>query len=100
MGGHALTITRVAFSPDDRMILSVSRDRTWRLFARNDDQSPAGGKREAKDGSEQEFKAVALASDRSHARVIWDCVWAKEGDLFATAGRDKLVRFLVPGLHP
>lgn len=32
LGGHTLTVTRIAFSPDNEMILSVSRDRTWRLF--------------------------------------------------------------------
>lgn len=32
LAGHNLTVTRITFSPDDRHILTVSRDRTWRLF--------------------------------------------------------------------
>ena len=32
--GHALTVTRIAFSPDDQLVLTVSRDRSWRLFRR------------------------------------------------------------------
>ena len=34
---------------------------------------------------------LPVASDKSHARIIWDCAWAAEGDLFATASRDKTV---------
>lgn len=37
--GHSLTITRITFSPDDKVILTVSRDRGWRLFQR----TQAGG---------------------------------------------------------
>lgn len=33
-----------------------------------------------------------VAADKSHARIIWDCAWAHEGDVFATASRDKSVR--------
>lgn len=36
LDGHALTITRLAFSRGDRWLLSVSRDRTWRVYTRDD----------------------------------------------------------------
>ncbi|KIO22037.1 hypothetical protein M407DRAFT_28386 [Tulasnella calospora MUT 4182] len=77
--GHTLTVTRIAFSPDDRFILSTSRDRTWRLFERQAE----GGYR-------------PIASEKGHARIIWDCAWSKVGGLFATAGRDKLVKVWQP----
>jgi WD40 repeat protein len=34
--GHTLTVTRIAFSPDDRYVLTVSRNRTWRLFHKDE----------------------------------------------------------------
>ncbi|KZS97971.1 WD40 repeat-like protein [Sistotremastrum niveocremeum HHB9708] len=75
LAGHALTVTRIAFSPDDRYILTVSRDRTWRVFALEPD---AG------------YRPVSF--DKSHARIIWDCAWSPTGSFFATAARDKTVR--------
>ncbi|KAI0637866.1 WD40 repeat-like protein [Trametes polyzona] len=74
LAGHSLTVTRIAFSPDDSLVLSVSRDRTWRLFEKSEDGY------------------VPIAADKSHGRIIWDCAWAPEGDLFATASRDKTVK--------
>ncbi|TFK93928.1 WD40 repeat-like protein [Polyporus arcularius HHB13444] len=74
LAGHSLTVTQIAFSPDDSQILSVSRDRTWRLFEKSEDGY------------------VPIAADKSHGRIIWDCAWAPDGDVFATASRDKTVK--------
>jgi WD40 repeat protein len=71
--GHTLAVTRIAFSPDDNMVLTVSRDRGWRLFARDgDDWAPLA------------------TEERAHARMVLDCAWA--GGAFVTASRDKSVK--------
>ncbi|KAJ7179190.1 WD40-repeat-containing domain protein [Mycena filopes] len=75
LSGHTLTVTRIAFSPDDRFVLSVSRDRSWRLYEIQDTGA-----------------YLPVAADKSHGRIIWDCAWASEGDIFATASRDKTVK--------
>lgn len=74
--GHTLTITSIQFSPDDKMILSVSRDRTWRLFEKASDK--------------EEY--IAVAANKSHGRIIWDCQFSNCGNAFVTASRDKTVR--------
>ncbi|KAF9534863.1 WD40 repeat-like protein [Crepidotus variabilis] len=73
--GHVLTVTRIAFSPNDKLILTVSRDRSWRLF-------------ELQEGRGY----LPVVADKSHGRIIWDCAWSFEGDIFATASRDKTVK--------
>jgi elongator complex protein 2 len=96
--GHSLTVTRIAFRPpDDESILTVSRDRTWKLFRRREGMhlSPVicrtpttrGPTTRPTDGS-----YTPAATDKSHSRIIWDCAWSSEGDIFATASRDKTVR--------
>jgi len=74
LGGHSLTVTRIAFSPDDSLVLTVSRDRGWRLFSR----------------TEQGYVPHA-AEERAHARMVLDCAWASS-DTFVTASRDKSVK--------
>lgn len=73
--GHSLTVTRIAFSPDDTLLLTVSRDRSWRLFAR--------------DGA---GFVPAATEERAHARMVLDAAWSPSGERFATASRDKSVK--------
>ncbi|KDQ10026.1 hypothetical protein BOTBODRAFT_504183 [Botryobasidium botryosum FD-172 SS1] len=78
LAGHTLTVTRIAFSPDERFVLSASRDRTWRIFEVQEGFAPA-------------------AAEKAHARIIWDCAWTHENDgIFATASRDKTVKIWQP----
>lgn len=94
LAGHALTITSLRFSRDDRWLLSTSRDRTWRLFERVDGEWAlcvcTRGERAERGISTDIY--VPAASSKSHARIIWDGCWAADDSYFATASRDKTVR--------
>lgn len=78
---HTLTITRLRFSHDDKLLLSVSRDRTWSVWSRGDNS-----------------ELVQVASGKGHSRIIWDCCWLRPTSksshyyYFATASRDKTVK--------
>ncbi|KAB5563216.1 WD repeat domain-containing protein [Coniochaeta sp. 2T2.1] len=87
LAAHTLTATRVRFSEDDSMILSVGRDRQWIVWER----------RKKEDGEEG---YELLPNDaKGHSRMILDAAWAPtlEGGIrvFATAGRDKQVKIWV-----
>jgi WD40 repeat protein len=90
--GHSLTVTRIAFSPDDRFILSVSRDRTWRLYQAQEDAGKEIVFTVRMDLNQSISGYTAVAANKAHGRIIWDCAWAHEGHIFATASRDKTAR--------
>lgn len=76
---HSLTITRLRFSPDDKYLLSVSRDRTWCISEQTGKVRPSHKKLF---GSTQ--------SDCIHKRIIWDCCWTCDSEYFVTVSRDKI----------
>ena len=77
---HSLTVTSLAFSPDDRFLLSTGRDRKWTIFERSPEQM-------------LEYQLVA-DDPKGHSRMILAGCWApKEFQyVFSTAGRDKSVK--------
>lgn len=68
---HSLTVTAMAFSPDDRHLLTVGRDRQWAVF-----DSVSGS---------------LVASYTGHSRMILGCAWGSD-DVFATAARDRTLK--------
>ncbi|KAL1138243.1 hypothetical protein AAG570_009932 [Ranatra chinensis] len=77
--GHQLTITQMAFSPNDLCLLSVSRDRRWCLFERREDNM-------------YHLTAHSDKTNSIHTRIIWTCSWTHDSKYFATGSREgKLV---------
>ncbi|KAK4504722.1 hypothetical protein PRZ48_002684 [Zasmidium cellare] len=77
---HSLTVTSLAFSPDDRFLLSVGRDRQWAVFERS--------------AENKDTYTLFSSNPKGHSRMILDCCWAPAlaGYVFVTAGRDKAVK--------
>ncbi|KAB5575717.1 WD domain-containing protein [Coniochaeta sp. 2T2.1] len=90
LAAHTLTATRVRFSEDDSMILSVGRDRQWVVWDR---------RKKEEDGEGEEGYELLQNDVKGHSRMILDAAWAPnlEGGprVFATAGRDKQVKIWV-----
>uniref|UniRef100_A0AAY4EPW4 Elongator complex protein 2 n=1 Tax=Denticeps clupeoides TaxID=299321 RepID=A0AAY4EPW4_9TELE len=81
---HSLTVTQMSFSPDARLLLAVSRDRTWSLWKRED--PPSGS-------SDPLFSLYTHTKKETavHARIIWSCDWSADNKYFVTSSRDKKV---------
>jgi len=74
---HSLTVTALQFSPDDKYLLSVGRDRQWVLWERN---------------TELERYALKFSNPKGHSRMILGAAWTPlQVPTFMTAGRDKRV---------
>ncbi|KAJ1963369.1 Elongator subunit elp2 [Dipsacomyces acuminosporus] len=95
LAAHALTITRLRFSPAaDKFLLSVSRDRSWSLFARipeSSDQPSSAAGAEVYSEPTGPYRLLHRQA-KAHARIIWDAAWSPDARFFATASRDKSIK--------
>ncbi|KAF2789182.1 WD40 repeat-like protein, partial [Melanomma pulvis-pyrius CBS 109.77] len=74
---HSLTVTALQFSPDDKYLLSVGRDRQWVVWERSVDST----------------FSLKFSNPKGHTRMILGTSWAPlEQPTFFTAGRDKNVK--------
>lgn len=89
LASHNLTVTQMRFSPNDRFLVSVSRDRRISLFQRTTKE----------DG--QVTYLLNWATDKTngiHQRIIWSCDWTADNEIFATSSRDgKVVAWCIGG---
>lgn len=78
---HSLTVTCLRFSNDDQYLLSVGRDRQWAVFER--------------DERDTHLYQLRGSRPKAHSRMILSACWAPApiGTDFATAGRDKVIKF-------
>ncbi|CAK9291074.1 unnamed protein product [Gordionus sp. m RMFG-2023] len=85
-GGHSLTITQMTFSHNGRLLLSVSRDRSWNVYEILDNSKMY----QKIDGTNNSLNSKKLVN---HTRIIWDCSWVSGPETlynnFITVSRDK-----------
>lgn len=81
LASHQLTVTEMKFSPNNTLLLSVSRDRRWSLFE---------NQLSAKAESLCDFKLIAISDKKNgiHTRIIWTCNWSHDTKYFGTGSRD------------
>ena len=76
---HSLTINRLSFSPDNKFLLAVSRDRKWSVWERNFDDNTF---------------ILKCKNEKPHTRIVWDSDWAPQefGNTFVTCARDRTIK--------
>jgi elongator complex protein 2 len=79
--GHDLTVVQMRFSNDGNYLISVSRDRSWKLYKRVSSTQQ----------NEIAFELAQFIGTKNpyHTRIIWSCDWSHDDKYFVTTSRDK-----------
>ncbi|XP_055626523.1 elongator complex protein 2 [Toxorhynchites rutilus septentrionalis] len=76
---HQLTVTQIAFAPNNALLLGVSRDRTLSVF-----------ENKVTDDGDCDFQLITHTNKKTsvHTRIIWCCDWSHDSLHFSTGSRD------------
>lgn len=77
-GSHLLTVTQIEFSPNDRYMVSVSRDRHMIVYEQQQ--------------VDDKITYDPVIRQKGHDRIIWTCSWTHDSTMFATGARDQIVK--------
>lgn len=75
INAHSLTVVSIAFCPQDKLLLAVSRDRHWSLTRIEDPMDPK----------------IEIVHE-AHTRIIWCAAWGLCGQTFFTGSRDRTLK--------
>jgi WD40 repeat protein len=70
---HSLTVVRMKFSPNNRHLLSVSRDRHFSII-------------------DLQAQPICVQYQEAHSRIIWCADWSHDGSFFVTGSRDRTLK--------
>lgn len=73
------------FSNNGMYLLSVSRDRSWKLFKRKHESN----NNDLLDAPLFELYRFISSKNAYHTRIIWSCDWSNDDKYFLTTSRDK-----------
>lgn len=78
---HRSTVVKLAFSPDGRYLLAVSRDRHWSLTKLSKGEGP-----------DLDLNLELVHVEMAHLRIIWGAAWSSDSSFFVTASRDRALK--------